>query len=42
LPLSPIFGEKIGVFLKNQCCELAVLWAKNAIFCAKKISKNIF
>jgi hypothetical protein len=43
-----IFGEKIGVFLKNQCYDhyflqkIAVVWAKNAKFFAKFFGENIF
>jgi hypothetical protein len=43
----PIFGEKIGVFLKKQCYDhnfckkLAVVGAKNANFFAKFFGENI-
>jgi hypothetical protein len=42
----PIFGKKIGVFLKHQCHDpilhnLALFWAKNANFFAKFFSENI-
>jgi hypothetical protein len=44
--ILPIFGEKIGVFLKNQCYDhnfwkkLAIVWAKNANIFAKFFAKN--
>jgi hypothetical protein len=42
-----IFGEKNGVFLKNQCYDqffqkLALFWVKNANFFAKFFGENIF
>jgi hypothetical protein len=42
----PIFGEKIGVFLKYQCYDqlfknLALFWVKNANFFAKFFGENI-
>jgi hypothetical protein len=43
-----IFGEKIGVFLKNQCYDqfffqkIRVVWAKNANIFAKFFGENIF
>jgi hypothetical protein len=46
LRFLPIFGEKIGVFLKNQCYDpilhnLDLFLAKNANFFAKFFSENI-
>jgi hypothetical protein len=46
LRLSPTFGEKIGVFLKNQCYDnflkkLALFWVKNANFLAEFFGENI-
>jgi hypothetical protein len=43
---SAIFGEKIGVFLKNQCYDqffpnLALFWVKNTDFFGKNILKII-
>jgi hypothetical protein len=47
LRFFPIFGEKIGVFLENQCYDqfffqnLALFWVKNAHFFAKFFGENI-
>jgi hypothetical protein len=43
----PIFGETIGVFLKNQCYDqlfqkIAVVCAENAKFFAKNFGEIIF
>jgi hypothetical protein len=48
LRFSPIFGEKIGVFLKKLMLwshfwkKLAVVWTKNAHIFAKFFGENIF
>jgi hypothetical protein len=44
--ISIIFGEKNGVFLKNQCYDqffqnLALFWVKNANFFANFFGENI-
>jgi hypothetical protein len=46
LQFLPIFGEKNGVFLKNQCYDQifenwALFWVKNANFFAKFFGENI-